>query len=150
MYILLWQQKNGDLMKLTKHTDYAFRVLIYLASTKQERSTILEISDMFKISKTHVMKIVNELVNIGWVASVRGKNGGIYLGVNPRDINLREVVTQMEKTLDPINCAEPICFINGICGLKPILMTAQDKYLEHLAQFTLDDLMNKKVLGKLS
>jgi len=136
-------------MKLTKHTDYAFRVLIYLASMKQERTTIMEISDVFGISKTHMMKIVNELAKIGWVHSIRGKNGGICLGVKAGEVNLKEVVMQMENTLDPINCSEPMCFINGICGLKPILMGAQNQYFAHLAQFTLEDLVNKQVVGKL-
>jgi len=62
-------------MQLTKHTDYAFRVLIYLAGIEhpeKQRSTILEISKKFDISKTHAMKVVNELSNAGWVSATRG------------------------------------------------------------------------------
>ena len=73
-------------MQLTKHTDYAFRVLIYLAGMSEERTTIQAITETFDISKTHLMKVVNELANKGWVASTRGKNGGIRLGVAPESV----------------------------------------------------------------
>ena len=136
-------------MQLTKHTDYAFRVLIYLASTQETRTTIKAISQKFDISKTHVMKIVNEMANKGWINSNRGKNGGITLGVEAKTINLRSVVELMEKTLDPINCSEPLCHIQGICQLKPILMQAQNEYLTHLSQYTIADLISRKITQKL-
>jgi len=137
-------------MQLTKHTDYAFRVLIYLAGMQQPRTTIKEITERFDISKTHVMKIVNELANKGWISSTRGKNGGIALGVEATTINLRSVVELMEKTLNPISCSEPLCYIKGICQLKPILIQAQNEYLEHLANYTVADLMNEKIIKKLA
>ncbi|MGH1426946.1 MAG: RrF2 family transcriptional regulator [Arenicella sp.] len=138
-------------MQLTKHTDYAFRVLIYLAGAQKsnkERSTILEISKKFDISKTHVMKIVNELANAGWVQSTRGKNGGIALGAPTKSINLKDVVVKMENTLNPIKCSEPMCLIKGICRLKPILNDAQSEFLNHLAKYTLSDLIDQPIVEK--
>lgn len=137
-------------MQLTKHTDYAFRVLIYLAGMKEERTTIQSITEVFGVSKTHLMKVVNELTNKGWVNSTRGKNGGIALGVSAVDICLKDVVVYMENTLDPINCDTPMCQIKGVCQLKPILMQAQNAYLDHLASYTLADLVDDRTAVKLS
>lgn len=137
-------------MQLTKHTDYAFRVLIYLAGMQEERTTIQAITETFDISKTHLMKVVNELANKGWVNSTRGKNGGIQLGVEASEVNIRDVLMHMEKTLEPINCDTPLCHIKGICQLKPILMQAQNEYLNHLAQYSLADLINPKTVARLS
>ena len=131
-------------MQLTKHTDYAYRVLIYLAGMQDERTTIQAISDTFDVSKTHLMKVVNELSNQGWVSSTRGKNGGIRLGTSAENINLRAVLEHMEKTLDPINCDTPMCHIRGVCQLKPILLEAQSQYLEHMGKYTLADIVNQK------
>lgn len=150
MYIHECQQTAREFMQLTKHTDYAFRVLIYLASMHQPRTTIKEITETFDISKTHVMKVVNELANKGWVSAIRGKNGGITLGVDAKAINLRSVVELMEKTLNPISCTEPLCYIKGICKLKPILMQAQDEYLTHLSNYTVADLMNDQISQKIA
>ena len=134
-------------MQLTKHTDFAFRILIYLASTDEELTRIQQLADGFDISKSHVMKIVNKLVHQGWIASVRGKNGGIRLGRSARDIRLNEVVLLMEKTLDPVNCEEPLCALTVACKLKGVLLQAQDQYLKHLEGFTLEDLVDRKMIG---
>ncbi len=129
-------------MQLTKHTDYAFRTLIYLASMKEAQTTIQHIANTFGLSKPHLMKIVNKLATIGWVKSTRGKNGGIALAVDATAIRLNMVIEEMENTLDPINCAEPPCFINNVCRLKPLLMQAQKTYFAFLAQYTLQDLLD--------
>lgn len=137
-------------MQLTKHTDYAFRVLIYLAGMKEERTTIQAITEKFGLSKPHLMKVVNSLSNKGWIKSTRGKNGGICLGERSEEISLRDVLVHMEKTLEPINCSTPMCYINNICQLKPILMQAQEEYLSHLGQYTLADLISPKIILRIS
>lgn len=129
-------------MKLTKHTDYAFRVLIYLAAKKTSQlSTIKEVTAAFDISRDHVMKIVQKLAKEGLIESIRGKSGGLKLGRDAADINLREVVTLMEVTLLPVNCDEPKCLIKPGCQLSGILFAAQEMFLAHLGQYTLADLV---------
>lgn len=137
-------------MQLTKHTDYAFRVLIYLAGMQQERTTIQAISDTYDVSKTHLMKVVNELSNKGWVNSTRGKNGGICLGTAAENINMRAVLEHMEKTLDPINCDTPLCHIQGVCLLKPILVQAQNEYLSYLGKYSLADIINQETVARVT
>ncbi|MFT7558556.1 MAG: Rrf2 family nitric oxide-sensitive transcriptional repressor [Flavobacteriales bacterium] len=132
-------------MQLTKHTDYAFRILIFLAVLDKEKlTTIQQLTEGFDISKSHTMKIVNKLVHQNLVKSVRGKNGGIRLGLAAESINLKDVVKLMEQTLDPVNCDTPVCALKTTCQLKVILLQAQDAYLEHLSKFTIDDLVNQK------
>lgn len=132
-------------MQLTKHTDYAFRILIYLASlAKDEQTTIQKLTDSLDISKSHAMKIVNKLVQHGWLKATRGKNGGVQLGVPPSKISLRNVVELMEKTLDPVNCDSPICTLRSACQLKGILCQAQEQYLAHLAKHSLKDLIDRQ------
>ena len=49
-------------MRLTNYTDYALRVLIFLALKKEdELSTIKEIAETYQISKNHLMKIIHDL-----------------------------------------------------------------------------------------
>lgn len=137
-------------MQLTKHTDYAFRVLIYLESMQEKRTTIQVISDTYSVSKTHLMKVVNELSNRGWIDSTRGKNGGICLGEAAENINMRVVLEHMEKTLDPINCDTPLCHIKGVCQLKPILVQAQNEYLNYLGKYSLADIVNQETVARVT
>ena len=137
-------------MQLTKHTDFAFRTLIYLTMMQEELTTIQKITDSFGISKSHAMKIVNTLANKGWVKSIRGKNGGIKLGCEPQEIKLDEVVSLMENTLDPVNCDQPPCLIAGACVLKNELLTAQQAYLDHLATLSLADLATSRTQQRIN
>lgn len=136
-------------MQLTKHTDFAFRTLIYLASNPETRTNIQTIADRFDISKSHLMKVVSRLVNLGWIYSSRGKGGGLQLAVDAAEINLAEVVRKMETTLAPVNCLEPVCAINEHCTLKPILWQAQKEYFRFLEKFTLQDVINDPTLQVL-
>ncbi|MFK7996307.1 MAG: Rrf2 family transcriptional regulator [Granulosicoccus sp.] len=136
-------------MQLTKHTDYAYRVLIYLAGMEEKRTTIQTISDTYDLSKTHLMKVVNQLANEGWIDSLRGKNGGICLGTSAENINLRAVVELMENNLDPINCDAPLCHIKGVCLLKPIFLQAQSEYLNYLGRYSLADIVNEGTIARM-
>jgi Rrf2 family nitric oxide-sensitive transcriptional repressor len=113
---------------------------------EDDRTTIQHITDSFDISKSHTMKIVNKLVNKGWVSGSRGKNGGIALAVEAQKIRLDAVISLMEQTLEPVNCETPVCVLVKACKLKGILWQAQSAYLEHLSQYTLADLLDKKTM----
>lgn len=129
-------------MQLTKHTDFAFRTLIYLAMMREEITTIQKITDSFDLSKSHAMKIVNKLVHAGWIKAVRGKNGGILLGCDANEISLKAVIELMENTLEPVNCDNPPCLISRACKLRGMLWQAQQQYLNYLAPLTLADLVD--------
>ncbi len=129
-------------MQLTKHTDYAFRVLIYLASLPgTDLVKIQDVADLFDISRNHMMKIVNKLARAGFIQSVRGNQGGIRLGAVAESINLRQVIELMETTLAPVNCYEPLCKLEQNCRLKGILFQAQADYLSSVEKYSLADIM---------
>ncbi len=137
-------------MLLTRHTDYSVRVLIYVALHDSETVTIPEIARNFTISRNHLKKIVHRLGQLGYLHTARGKGGGIRLARAPRAINLRDIVRDMEPTLEIIDCCNPPCPIAGRCTLKKVLMEARDCFLLALSRYTLADLIrNRKQLLRL-
>ena len=133
-------------MRLTKHTDYAFRVLIYLASMPEDRiSTVQEIAETFDVARSHIMKIVQKLGGAGLIHASRGQHGGIRLGQPKQSIDLRRVIELMEATLAPVNCDDPVCIIKKNCTLKNILFEGQRQFLEHVERYTLADLAEPTV-----
>ena len=66
-------------MRLSVYTDYALRLLMYLALKKDGLATIAEIAATYDISKNHLMKVAYELGAAGYFASVRGRGGGLRL-----------------------------------------------------------------------
>ena len=137
-------------MQLTKQTDFAFRVLIYLASIPlYERVSIQSVAIRFAISKSHVMKVVQKLARAGYVKAMRGARGGLALGKAATQISLKEIVLLMEVTLEPINCSKPECLIRDVCLLKKQLYQAQVVFLDYLEGVSLADIVSHQVKNKL-
>ncbi len=130
-------------MRLTLWTDYAFRTLIYVGTRGDELSTIAQIAKSFDISKSHLMKIVNKLEQLGYIETVRGRNGGIRLGRPAADVNVGSVVRDTEEELAVIGCLEKVnfCPIERCCVLRGALHEATQAFLRALDGYTLADLL---------
>jgi Rrf2 family nitric oxide-sensitive transcriptional repressor len=131
-------------MRLTTYTDYALRVLMYLGLRGDDLATIQEIADQYGISKNHLMKLVHELGQLGYVETIRGKNGGLRLGRAPEKITVGEIVRQLEADMALVECfqsSETECRIVSPCVLRPALENALDRFLETLDGYTLADLL---------
>lgn len=130
-------------MQITRYTDYSIRVLIYLAVSGNELSTIREIAESYDISKNHLMKIVQELNIKGYVLAVRGKNGGIKLNMQPSEINIGKLVREMEDDTKLLECfgANNQCVVTPACQLKQMFAKAQESFYLTLEEFTLTDLV---------
>ncbi|MCP5364132.1 MAG: Rrf2 family transcriptional regulator [Hyphomicrobiales bacterium] len=138
-------------MRLTTYTDYALRVLIYLGLRGGALATIQEIADQYGISKNHLMKLVHQLGQLGYVETVRGKSGGLRLGRRPEAITVGEIVRHMEPDMALVECfrsSEVQCRIVEGCVLRDALEEALDRFLGTLDGYTLADLLVPA--GKLS
>ncbi len=67
-------------MRLTVYSDYALRMLMYLALKPDQLSTIADIAASYDISENHLMKVAHQLGVGGFVETVRGRGGGLRLG----------------------------------------------------------------------
>lgn len=130
-------------MRLTRYTDYAIRVLIYLAARPEKLCSISEVSRAYDISQNHLMKVVNDLVNAGYLASTRGRFGGIKLARSPAEINVGAVIRHTEDGFDLVDCGD--CIIAPACGLTGALQKALSAFLAVLDDYTLADLIMKPV-----
>ena len=132
-------------MQLTRYSDYSLRALIYLGLNADRRCTIREIADAYGISDNHLMKVIHGLGREGYVATTRGRNGGLELALPASEINLGAVVRATEGTLDLVECfatgEKNACPISGPCALTHILETALEAFLDVLDRHTLEDLL---------
>ena len=127
-------------MQLTRYTDFSLRVLIYLAvNTSAPRTTVSEISERFDIPRNHLVKIVHQLGQKGYLLTRRGKGGGIALARDPDQINIGGVIRDMEPNLNVVDCEQPACPILPVCGLRGAMNEARDAFLAVLDRYTVAD-----------
>ena len=131
-------------MKLTVFTDYALRVLIYLAARPGQRATIAQVAGAYSISEHHLVKVVHFLGQAGWLRNVRGKGGGLELAHDPQDIVVGQVVRATEGEAVAAECFRPSadgCCIAPGCRLRGVLREAVAAFEAVLDRYTLADLV---------
>ena len=130
-------------MRLTTYTDYALRVLMYLAANRNRLVTVQDIANAHDIAKNHLTKVVHQLGILGFVESLRGRNGGLLLGKEPAQICIGDVVRSTEPDFYMAECFDPDknrCIMSSACILKDTLYSATQAYLAVLDSVTLADL----------
>jgi Rrf2 family nitric oxide-sensitive transcriptional repressor len=132
----------GTSMRLTRYTDYAIRVLIFLGAREGEISSIRTIATTFSISQNHLMKVVQDLAAAGFIDSVRGRNGGIRLSRQAADINLGALLRHTENLTDLLDC--PSCLVRGGCGMPSILSEATAAFIGVFDKYTVADLVRRR------
>lgn len=137
-------------MQLNKFTDYALRILLYIAQPRDMPYTIAEIAEDLHVSKNHLVKIVHFMGQHDWIITTRGKGGGIRL--NPQALNsqLGEIVRILQGDHQIVECNTPPCVLRNKCGLKGILDQALEQFYISLNQYTLNDVLNTSPQAKYS
>lgn len=137
-------------MYITRFTDYALRVLLITAANNERLINIQDIAEYYDISKNHLTKVVPDLVRHGYLEALRGFRGGIRLAIPPEEICIGEVVRKIEN-LKIAECMREgnQCNLTTHCTLKVMFAGATEKFVTHLDQFTLADILNSKLLAEL-
>ncbi|MES2399717.1 MAG: Rrf2 family transcriptional regulator [Pseudomonadota bacterium] len=130
-------------MRLTNMTDYALRLLMFLAQRPDRLCNIAEIASHYRLSEAHMMKITHQLGLIGWIETVRGKGGGMRLARKPQDIGIGEVVRSMEPDFFMVECftSGNSCRLTGDCKLTGVLDGALRSFMQSLDRHTLADIL---------
>ena len=130
-------------MRLTSFTDFALRLLMYAAAHEGRLITIEEASEVYDISRAHLMKITNTLTRAGFLKAVRGRSGGLTLAKPPSKRQLGDVVRVTEPDFALVECfgTGNQCTITRSCRLRGILHEGLDAFAAVLDSYTLADLM---------
>lgn len=129
-------------MPLSLQTDYALRILIYLAG-RPERTQIDQVAKFYRISTHHVAKVAHQLARWGYVRSIRGVGGGIELARRPEEIRVGEIVQASEGKLHLLECigVENVCVIQPACKLRGVLARAEQLQMDYLNSVRLSDVV---------
>lgn len=139
-------------MRLTKHTEYAMRVLLFVGARQSGYVSTEEISKTYGISNHHLVKIVNELGKHHILEVKRGRQGGLRLGRDAKDINLGELVRLIEPGFRLAECfteEQHSCPIDGVCTLIRPLKDALDAFMAVLDRQTLADVLRQPHLHQI-
>jgi len=134
-------------VRMTYHTDYAIRMLIYVALKPDGLSTVNEIAQSYGLSRNHLLKVALTLRKLGLIESMRGRSGGIRLAKSAEQINVGTIVRATEEDFSLVECMQAtggLCVISPVCRLKGMFAEALQSYLAVLDGYTLADVIHNK------
>ncbi|AKT38662.1 RrF2 family transcriptional regulator [Chondromyces crocatus] len=133
-------------MRLTLHTDYALRALLYVGMRPDALVSIRQIAEAYGVSENHMVKVVHRLGQGGFIETLRGRGGGLRLARSPTEIRIGDVIRWTEEDMALVACfqKEPTyggCILTGACGLQALLGEALEAFMAVLDRATLAELL---------
>jgi Rrf2 family protein len=132
---------------LSQKTRYAIRAMQHLADHHGEGPMQLaDIASAQNIPPKFLTVILSELSRAGLVASLRGKDGGYWLGVPPVDIRYGDLIRIMRGSLALVPCASRYahekcknCVEEEDCRTRALMLQVRDKTADLLDSIRLSD-----------
>ncbi|MDE4144016.1 MAG: Rrf2 family transcriptional regulator [Pseudophaeobacter sp. bin_em_oilr2.035] len=131
-------------MRITKRTNIAVRLLMYCAANADRLVTKSEIAESCNISENHLAQVINQLSQLGYLHTQRGRNGGMSLGRTATEIRVGDVFRHIEGDLPMVECfadADNTCPLVDACRLRLALSDAAQAFYESLDNVSLDSLI---------
>ena len=135
---------------LSKKAQYAFKALMYMAEKKDNQPVLIaEISKKKRIPLKFLENILLELKRAGILESKKGKGGGYFFKLSPKDIALAKIVRLIDGPISMLPCVS-LYFYERCkncdeeqCGLHDMMIMVRDANLKILEKKTVADLAKK-------
>ncbi|MFN3407574.1 MAG: RrF2 family transcriptional regulator [Limisphaerales bacterium] len=130
-------------MRISKKTDYALRTLFTLVEHYGRGPIpIRELARRNDVPKRFLEQIVLDLKRRGWVDSVAGVRGGIFLAKPPAKITMGEVVRHFDGIIAPIGCVSTSgyerCTQEPVCRFRRVFLDARNYVTRLMDNATLE------------
>lgn len=134
-------------MKLTSYTNFAMRSLQLAALKAPDLIRVDDVVRIHGLSRPHIVKIVHELGQAGYILTQRGRGGGFRLARPAEEIIVGDVVRLTEGPIELVECFNPAnntCPLIGICKLSRALQDATRAFMAVLDDLTLADIASNR------
>lgn len=131
-------------MRITKRTNIAVRLLMFCTANSDRLVTKSEIADVCNISENHLAQVINQLSQLNYLHTQRGRNGGMTLARPASDIRIGDVFRDVEGGLPLAECfadADNTCPLVAACRLRVALADAAQAFYASLDDISLDSLV---------
>ena len=127
---------------LARNTDYAVRAMLYMVGKTPERVSTTELDEALGLPRPFMRKTLQTLQKAGYLASIKGKNGGFTLALSPEKIRLVDLMALFQGTVSMGECLfrKKVCGCAGSCPLRKELKQAEVLAVGHLRTVTLASL----------
>jgi Rrf2 family protein len=131
---------------IKKDTDYAMRMLAYLARNNGKSPIAAKkLATAGEVPEDFAYKILRKLTRAGLAVGSMGSHGGFKLAKAPQDITLFDVVSAIQGPITVRKCclANEACSRQGICDISTVLGGLQANLTGSLQKITVADILKE-------
>ena len=134
-------------MLLTKTTEYAVRVLIFMAYQDKDLFTAKHIHEKLKIPYKYLTRIMTNLAKKGYLESIRGRAGGFKFQKKLDKITLLRIIDAVEglEGFDKCILGLEDCTDENPCALHYVWEKTKQEFIKNLSTTTLADLVSIEI-----
>ena len=129
-------------MILTKTTEYAVRVLTYMASQKQDLFSAKYLHEQLNIPYKYLTKLMTDLAKSGCLTSTRGRDGGFKITKNLNEITLSKIIESVEgmESFNACILGFHECSNENPCAMHYVWEKNKKEFVKTLENTTLNDI----------
>ena len=134
-------------MILTKTTEYAVRVLSFMAKNKQNLFSAKYLHEQLDIPYKYLTKLMTDLAKHGCLTSIRGREGGFKITKKLDEISLAKIIESVEG-MDNFNaCILGFheCSRENPCAMHFVWEKNKAEFIKTLENTTLNDINHMEV-----
>jgi len=110
-------------MTLSKSARYALYATLEMAVAGDRRITVAEVARPYRIPRTALAKVLQQLVRAGLAVGTRGVGGGYQLARPGRQVTVLEVISVFDPPRPKSQCAlatplDPPCRMKSRCNVR--------------------------------
>ena len=130
-------------MFISKTSEYALRILTYMALNIETQYSAQSLFEELEIPKRYLMRLLTDLSKSGFINATRGRSGG-YVFARPIDtIYFSEIIDSVEDIQSFEGCVlgNAVCPVEKPCAMHQIWEKPKQAFLETIKTTTLADLL---------
>ncbi|MEA4937661.1 MAG: Rrf2 family transcriptional regulator [Paludibacter sp.] len=129
-------------MKLSNTSEYALRILCFMAKDENRLYSAKYLIDELKISDKYLRRLMTDLTKSGFITSIQGRDGGYKFQKSSGEIFLADVINSVEGMDKYTGCALGFCECNdkNPCVMHDTWVPVRSEFMKAFTKKTIKDL----------
>lgn len=128
-------------MRLSSTSEYALRILSFMAKEPAKLYSAKYLVDQLKISDKYLRRLMTDLSKAGFIRSIQGREGGYQFAKRLNEIYLSEIIDSVEGMEKYMGCILGFqqCSDENPCVMHASWIHVREKFIETFQTKTLAD-----------
>lgn len=135
-------------MKLNTTSQYAIRIMEFIAKDSETLYNAKTISEKLSIPYKYLTKIMTQLIEANFLKSIRGREGGYLLLEKPENIKILDILESVKESIDQKNCllGMGLCNATKKCSMHDMWEKPKKEIIDMFKGTTLANIVKNKAI----